>query len=129
MQPLSGSGSQIDTTDPFLTASDPYSRFGYALAALDINRDGVDDLIVSAPAHGQGGATDIGDYYPKSYNGRVYVYLGNKDTGIQKSAQPDFEIRSRSEDDVFYNLGQQLRASDCDGDGDLDLIVLSPLSQ
>jgi len=39
-------------------------------------------------------------------------------------------VRStRAEDDVFFNLGQNLRVSDCNGDGFDDLIVLSPLSQ
>ena len=59
-----------------------YSRFGYSMVAFDINRDGIDDLVVSAPAFGKGGPTDIGDYYPKDYNGRLYVYLGKKGTGL-----------------------------------------------
>jgi len=35
---------------PYLVSNELYTRFRYALAALDINRDGVDDLVVSAPA-------------------------------------------------------------------------------
>ncbi len=62
--------------EPFMKGPAPYSRFGYSMVALDINRDGIDDLVVSAPAFGKGGATDIGDYYPKDYNGRIFVYLG-----------------------------------------------------
>jgi hypothetical protein len=62
--------------EPFLMGPASYSRFGYSMVAMDINRDEIDDLIVSAPAFGKGGATDIGDYYPKDYNGRLYVYLG-----------------------------------------------------
>ena len=79
-------------------------------------------------AFGKGGATDIGDYYPKDYNGRLYVYLGQKDIGL--STTPAFEIHSgRIEDDVFFNLGMNLRIGDCDLDGHQDLIVLSPISQ
>lgn len=76
-----------------MTPSTPYSRFGFSLAAIDINRDGVDDLVVSAPSYGVGGPTDIGDYYAKAYSGRVYVYLSIPGLGIKRGAAPDFEIR------------------------------------
>jgi hypothetical protein len=66
----------IDSSDPYLQGLDAYSRFGYSMVAFDVNRDGIDDLVVSAPAHGPGGATNISDYYPKDYSGRLYVYLG-----------------------------------------------------
>jgi len=75
------------------------------LAALDINSDGIDDLVVSAPAFGKGGPTGIEDFYPKDYNGRIYVFLGRKDEGISANASPDFEIRNREENDPFFNLG------------------------
>jgi FG-GAP repeat len=113
--------------EPYLLGPDPYSRFGYSVVKIDINRDGIDDLVVSAPAHGKSNVTDIGDYYAKDYNGRLYVYLGQKGVGLSKT--PAFEVRSnRAEDDFFFNMGQNLRVSDCDKDGHDDLIVLSPLS-
>ena len=90
--------------EPFALGPDPYSRFGYSLVKIDVNRDGIDDLVVSAPAHGKGGATDIGDYYPKDYNGRLYVYLGQKGLGL--STSPAFELRTNLlEDDFFFNMG------------------------
>jgi hypothetical protein len=114
--------------EPFALGPDPYSRFGYSMVKLDVNRDGIDDLVVSAPAHGKGGATDIGDYYPKDYNGRLYVFFGEKGKGLSKT--PAFEVRTnRAEDDFFFNMGQKLSVSDCNKDGHDDLIVLSPLSQ
>lgn len=80
----------IDNSDedisPYLVSNEPYTRFGYALAALDINRDGIDDLVVSAPAQGKGGPTELLDYYPKSYTGRVYIYFGVLKYGIKRGA-------------------------------------------
>ena len=74
-----------------------YSRFGFALAVLDINQDGIDDLIVSAPAFGAGGPTGIyfNNYtsrYPKKYDGSVYIYLGVNGTGIPLGASPSLTI-------------------------------------
>ncbi|XP_012945284.1 integrin alpha-PS1 isoform X2 [Aplysia californica] len=42
-----------------------FSGFGSSLAAVDINNDGYDDLIVGAPY-----------YYKKNHGGAFYVYLG-----------------------------------------------------
>jgi glycosylphosphatidylinositol phospholipase D len=122
---------EIQPEEPYLTANTAYSRFGYALAAIDVNRDGVDDLVVSAPAYGVGGVTEIGDYYAKAYSGRVYVYLAVPGLGIKRGAQPDFQFaQSRNGDtDVFFNLGQNLRVADCNGDGKDDLLILSPMAQ
>lgn len=60
-------------------------RFGFSLTALDVNRDGTDDLVVSAPAYsGEPDNTtdDFNVYYPKEYLGRVYIYFGKKEIGI-----------------------------------------------
>jgi hypothetical protein len=83
---------------------------------------------VSAPAYGTDGVTELTDYYPKAYYGRVYIFLGSKGTGIKKNAEPDFIIQSKNETDPFFNLGLGLRVSECNGDGHKDLIVLSPMA-
>jgi glycosylphosphatidylinositol phospholipase D len=91
---IGASADEYDSADPYLLGVENYGRFGYSLAVLDINHDGVDDLVVSSPSEGPGGSTDIGDYYAKSYHGRIYVYLGLKGFGIKKHASPDFSIRA-----------------------------------
>jgi hypothetical protein len=78
--------SNMDSSDPYLQIDEEYTRFGYALESVDLNHDGIDDLVVSAPARGEGGPTALEDYYVKRYEGRVYVYYGKKDLGIVKGA-------------------------------------------
>ena len=72
----------IDFSSPHLTIDKIYNRFGFALATVDLNHDGIDDLVVSAPSEGEGGITSIKDFYAKAYYGRIYVYLGKKGSGI-----------------------------------------------
>jgi len=126
------SESEINYSDPFLIGDNLYSRFGYSVITADINHDGIDDLIVSAPSYGKNGpgtTIDEEGWYPKDYIGRIYIYYGNKSTGIVKNSQPDHIITTKNTDEMFFNLGYFLAAEDCDGDGYKDLLIGSPYSQ
>jgi FG-GAP repeat len=57
-------------------------RFGFASVVLDVNLDGFNDLVVSAPSAG----SPTLDYY-----GRVYVYLGGA-AGQPLPSQPSIVI-------------------------------------
>lgn len=113
--------------DPWIIGDSSYARFGYSLVATDINHDGIDDLIVSAPSFGDGKPTRLEDSYPKKYNGKISLFFGKKDIGIQKMAEPDVEIRIPDEDS-YYNLGLKLYVDDCNNDGYKELIIGSPLA-
>ncbi|KAI8803379.1 hypothetical protein BJ742DRAFT_829584 [Cladochytrium replicatum] len=95
-------------------------RFGTSVAAVDLNCDGIDDLVVSAPLHN---ATAM------SYDGRVFVYFGRRAGPL--NAIPDLTIvptpRNRNGRRKQYSmLGEVLFSSDLDGDGCADLLVGSP---
>lgn len=118
---------QIDYENPFWVAPEEYSRCGWALETIDINHDQIEDLIVSCPVYGPGGVSNISDYYPKTFYGRIFVFLGRKEKGIMP--KPDFSIASKDVDDIFMNLGFYLSKGDCNNDGFDDLLIGSPFSK
>lgn len=100
----------------------PYARFGAALAVLDWNIDGIDDLVVGAPVAGWNWTHDgpVGgpDY---RFYGQVFVYLGHRGSGLSETA--DTVIRSERARNFF---GAVLATGDLTGDGHADLVVGSP---
>ena len=99
------------TADFTLTGTYDYGRFGWALAVVDMNADGIDDLAVAAPTTGS---------QTRSYQGRVFVFFAG---GTGLSTEPDLTITA---DESHTNLGWSLASGDCDGDGAKDLIIGAP---
>jgi integrin alpha 7 len=63
------------------------SRFGFSISSAgDLNKDGCDDLVIGSPYEG---------------NGVVYLYLGNRKTGLDK--EPKQIIRSEMLPDMDKN--------------------------
>jgi len=92
-------------------------RFGASLALVDVNADGLLDLVVAAPQMGW----DL-----LQYRGIIYIYFGQKvaqNTPIF-NFKPDLIIYSTHN---FTNMGvTSLEAADIDGDGHPDLIIGCP---
>ena len=105
-----------------LVGTDENSRFGHALAVVDLNSDGIDDLAVSAPHR------NSVDMY---YDGAVYVFFGQAGVGL--SSEPSISVLVTQTvpppapgGTYLYLrtvLGTSLTAAHIDDDGHLDLVV------
>ncbi|CAG8732927.1 12509_t:CDS:2, partial [Racocetra fulgida] len=124
----------LELSDQILYAIDPLpqSRFGWSLAVVDLNSDGVDDLAISAPSFSSNRFI--------SGTGKVYVYFGRAEpSGISKllktyeiglSHYPDLEIstdaKTTNNDWRIDQMGQVLASGDVDNDGFRDLLIGCP---
>jgi FG-GAP repeat len=108
-------GTNLDPTpDLTLTGDQDDAHFGAAVApALDVNADGIDDLLVGAPLHDAGGPGNAD-------RGRAYVFFG----GNTPDATPDVTISGTVNNGT---LGAAVsRAGDVNGDGRRDFLVGAP---
>ncbi|XP_071955087.1 phosphatidylinositol-glycan-specific phospholipase D-like [Antedon mediterranea] len=103
------------SADAHITGLKKNGRFGSALAVLDINLDGIADLVVSAPSVG---STTF------SYYGEVYIYLG----GSKHFGSPNITIKGQDIANDYYNLGWTLTVGDVNRDGHNDLLIGSPFA-
>jgi peroxiredoxin len=98
--------------DMIITGEEALDYFGVSLACLDVNKDGLDDIIVGAPGHNGRGVD----------RGRVYVFYGRKnlpDTSLKKtkvisSKEADTKITGETN---MGNFGARIAAiGDINGD-------------
>jgi hypothetical protein len=109
---LGQAGGRFDTAAFFVKhAETPLDGFGIFTAVGDINGDGKDDILMSAPAFPAYGVPADSDY------GKVYVFFGR----TVMDTVPSFTLpgsRTKS------YLGSNVALGDVNGDGKLDLCIL-----
>jgi IPT/TIG domain-containing protein/FG-GAP repeat protein/VCBS repeat protein len=87
--------------------------FGRSIACGDIDGDGLDDLVVGAPANATGGALA----------GAVFVFRGGSTISSRSSAGADVTLVPEAADDRF---GRALALGDANGDGRDELLIGAP---
>ncbi|EFA84561.1 glycosylphosphatidylinositol phospholipase D [Heterostelium album PN500] len=116
--------NDIPTNYSTIFSENAYSYFGRSLISHDLNNDGFDDLIVSAPGDGVPGAMQTGCVY--------YIMMGeNNSSRFVNSAQ--FEINQIANGKVCGNeiharFGWSTVLLDFNMDGVIDLVVGAPSS-
>ena len=83
--------------------SGTYARFGFSCATLDMNGDGMDDLVVGAPAVGGGQDGEV----IGNYTGAVYIYFAPLPACAGCAATPNVTLHGH---DNFTSLGFVVQA-------------------
>lgn len=105
----------LEVPDQVLEGPEDDGGFGTALAVLDFNADGFDDLAVAAP---RSGAATL------AYRGKVFIYLGAAER-VGVAPTPSFVLEGGAD---RMGFGEVLLGVDCNADGFVDLVVGSPFA-
>ncbi|KAI9016347.1 hypothetical protein CLU79DRAFT_837638 [Phycomyces nitens] len=93
-----------------LQGNTTHGRFGWSMATIDFNQDGIDDLAVAAP-------------FSDNLEGHIDIFFGNP-KGL--SSSPDIRLRVQTVVGHVEGLGFNLMGLDINGNGYRDLVVGCP---
>lgn len=114
--PLSGAVYVYERTDTggnlvaTLKGDQALDRFGFAVTSGDLNGDGINDIVVSAPYTF---TSEPGDTTSGFQSGAIYVYFGS--ATLSATPTPDVTIRGATSSNI--------ETGDVNGDGIADLIA------
>lgn len=124
-------GSTSGIPDVTIVGENEYDQFGYALTVVDMNNDGIDELIIGAPYYDDPDSTTWPFTGKATDAGKVYVYSG----GGQFSATPAYTVDGKMSlgcnGSCLYLLSERLgfsmaAAGDVNNDGYQDVAVGAP---
>lgn len=107
------SGGTSDDADVVFSGEMPTDEFGTALASGDVNGDGIEDLMVTAP----------GSHALGSETGRAYVFLGSTSL-VGANAADATAIYSGQQSNADF--GRDVTTADMNGDGFADVSIGAP---
>ncbi|KAI9247466.1 hypothetical protein BDA99DRAFT_525975 [Phascolomyces articulosus] len=96
-----------DASRVVLMGTEKRARFGWSMATVDLNGDGIDDLAVAAP-------------FANENQGYISIFYGRKNTGI--TSKPDLHIQLPHTE----GFGLVMSGLDINGDGYKDVVVGCP---
>jgi len=106
--------------DTLIEGIDESDMAGTTMICMDVNGDGLDDIILSASA-----ANGIAE--TKEDSGEVYILLGRSNIPSKISLETFSDIIIYGQD-AYDHFGNALAAGDLDGDGYMDLVATADLA-
>ncbi|NOY25817.1 MAG: hypothetical protein GXP62_08070 [Oligoflexia bacterium] len=115
----SGTVASVGSADAIILGGDSSDHMGRGFGGgVDIDGDGINDVVTSAPNDESGG----------SATGAVYVFSGTDLLGATSSLGPDDATATWYGESTYDYLGVSVQMTDLTGDGNPDVVTASPLN-
>jgi len=108
-------GAAMKLVNKSLRGTHKGAYFGYSIAAVDVNGDGLKDLVVGAPFYSEKHSTN---------QGAIYVFMHDKTSGFR--AEYVFNFTGKASSQFGFSIAS---CGDIDNDGAEDFVVGAPFEK